>query len=208
MPWARSYQALVHVWRGEVAKAAALQSQYLSALREIGDLQLLTPALVIAARTEFAQANTDGAALLLDEFIEVTRGKSPVYRGWLVNDAVRLLVAVGSATEAEALAAESDAPGRRNRISVATAKAALAEANGDYEGALGQYEAVVADWADFGYVLEHGLALCGAGRCLAALGRPGEAAQPLAAAREILAKLGAAPTIAEIDALEEQAAAL
>jgi class 3 adenylate cyclase/tetratricopeptide (TPR) repeat protein len=206
VPWAKSYQALVHVWRGETAEAAALQSEYLSTLREIGDLQLFTPALVIAARTEFAQGNGDKAAQLLDEFIEVTRGKSPVYRGWLVNDAVRLLVAVGSAPEAESLAADSDAPGRRNKIGVATAQAGLAEASGDYERALGQYEVVAADWADYGYRLEHALALYGAGRSLAALGRANEANEQLAAAREILVELGAQPTIDEIDGVADQTA--
>jgi tetratricopeptide (TPR) repeat protein len=94
------------------------------------------------------------------------------------------------------------------QISSATAEAILAEARGESEKAWQGYEQVAADWADFGNALEHALALYGAGRCLAELGRSDEAAERLAAAREILVELGATPTIDEIDGIGDQAAAL
>jgi hypothetical protein len=46
---------------------------------------------------------------------------------------------------------------------------------------------------------EVGHALLGQGRCLVALGRAPEAAAPLAAAREIFARLGARPALADTD---------
>ena len=52
----------------------------------------------------------------------------------------------------------------------------------------------------FGVPYEEGHALLGQGRCLVALGRAPEAAAPLAAAREIFARLGAKPALAETDA--------
>ena len=208
LPWAKSYQAAVHVWRGEVAEAATLQADYLPALREIGDLQLLTPALVIAARTELARGNAEAAEQLLDEFVLVTDGKSPIYRGLYVTDAVRLLVALGATDKAESLAAGSEAPGWREEISLVAAHAILAEAEGDHEAALDQYEQVAQDWADFGHELEEALARYGGGRSLTALGRHAEAAERFDAAKVLLAELGASPTIEEIEGVADQAAAL
>ncbi len=98
--------------------------------------------------------------------------------------------------------------GLERTTALATAAAVATEASGDIEDALGQYEQVATGWADYGHVLEHALALYGAGRSLAALSRPAEAAERLAAAREILVDLGATPTIAEIDGVADQAAAL
>ena len=48
---------------------------------------------------------------------------------------------------------------------------------------------------------EEGHALLGQGRCLVALGTAPEAAAPLAAAREIFARLGAKPALAKTDEL-------
>ena len=46
-----------------------------------------------------------------------------------------------------------------------------------------------------------GLALLGRGRCLIATGRRAEAEEPLAAARDIFAQLGARPGLAEAQAI-------
>ncbi len=207
-PWAKSYLARVQVWRGETAEAAELQTDYLPALREIGDLQLLGPALVTSARIELARGNRVAAAELLGEFITSTEGVTRMFRGISLTDAVRLLVALGELDQAAEMTAVSETPGFRMEISKATAEAILAEARGETEKALQGYEQVAVDWADYGFVLEQALALYGAGRCLAELGRAPEGSERLADAREILVELGAAPTIAEIEALREQAAAL
>ena len=55
---------------------------------------------------------------------------------------------------------------------------------------------------------EQAFALLGQGRCLVALGRMTEAAQPLSLARDIFQELQAAPALAETDALLQQATAL
>ena len=208
VPRAKSFRARVKVWRGDVSEAAALQDDYLPALREIEDLQLLAAALVISARIEIARGDVSAAVALLDECFSLTEGKTLMFRALYMTDAMRLLISTGNVEKARDWAAGSIGPGLRNEISVATADAMLAEVDGDHEGALGQYEAVAADWADFGFVLEQALALYGAGRSLAALGRANEANDQLAAAREILVELGAQPTIDEIDGVADQAAAL
>ena len=208
VPWARSFRARVKVWTGNVSEAAALQDDYLPALREIEDLQLVAAALVISARIEIARGDPTAAVALLDECFSRTEGKTLMFRGLYLTEAMRLLIATGNVEKARDWAAGSIGPGLRNEISVATADAMLAEVDGDHEGALGQYEAVAVDWADFGFVLEQALALYGASRSLAALSRPAEAADQLAVAREILVELGAQPTIDEIDGVANQAAAL
>jgi class 3 adenylate cyclase/tetratricopeptide (TPR) repeat protein len=206
--WAQSYQALVLVWRGDLARAASLQDDYLPALRQIGDIQQLGPALLIAARTELAGGNEPAAVQLIGEFVSATRDISPIFRNLQIADAVRLLTAAGGADEAAALSASPEGMDIRSELGLNTARAIVAEARGDTEQALQQYEELVRGWAGYGHALEHALVLYGAGRCLLALGRNDEAAARLGEAREILGDLGAAPTIAEIDALGDQAAAL
>lgn len=207
-PWAQSYRALIQVWRGEVAEAEELQADYLPALREIGDLQLLGPALLISAQIELARGEPARGGALLDEFISITEGRATIYRGLHLAEAVRLLVAVGEIENAEDLASAPAAPGSRCRIGRDAANAVFAEEAGEIEKALHRYEQVAREWAHYGYVLEHALALYGAGRCLAGLGRLDDAADRFAEARTPLAGLGALPTIAEIDEVGDQAAAL
>ena len=80
-----------------------------------------------------------------------------------------------------------------------TCRALLAEARGEHEAAAAGFADAAARWHDFGVPYEEGHALLGQGRCLVALGRAPEAAAPLAAAREIFARLGAKPALAETD---------
>lgn len=61
-------------------------------------------------------------------------------------------------------------------------------------------------WRAFGMPYEEAQALLGQGRCLLALGRAQEAAAALTAAREIFARLGAKPALAETDELMQQVA--
>ena len=78
-------------------------------------------------------------------------------------------------------------------------RALLAEVRGAQEAAAVGFADAAARWHDFGVPYEEGHALLGQGRCLAALERVLEAAVPLAAAREIFARLGARPALAETD---------
>ncbi len=80
-----------------------------------------------------------------------------------------------------------------------TVRALLAEADGGLEAAAAGFADAARRWHDFGVPYEEGHALLGRGRCLVALGRAPEAAAPLAAAREIFARLGAKPALAETE---------
>jgi len=207
-PWAQSMMASVHVWRGEVAEAQALSEKYLDRLREIEDLQLLTPALFISARVRSMQGDKTGAVELIDEFYSKTENKSSLYRAGGLAEVVRLLVAADQLDKAEMWVAGSEAPGKQSELSRRAAKAVLAEAKGDLESASAEYVDSAATWQEFGNALEEALAHYGASRCFSGLGRDRVAEGHAAQARIIFERLGAAPMIADMDGESDQAAAL
>ncbi len=84
--------------------------------------------------------------------------------------------------------------------------AALTEARGDLQAAADAFADAADRWERFGVVPEHAFALLGQGRCLVGLSRPTEATAVLQHAREIFERLGAAPALAETDALLAAAA--
>jgi len=81
------------------------------------------------------------------------------------------------------------------------ARAAILEARGELEAAIGAYEDAATRWASFGVVTEEGFALLGWGRALLASGRVTGAAMPLDRARAVFAHLHAVPAMQEVDAL-------
>ena len=82
---------------------------------------------------------------------------------------------------------------------IATGGALLAEARGDIEAAAAGFVDAAARWGEFGIPYEEAQALLGQGRCQVALGKTHAASQPLEQAREIFARLGAAPALAETE---------
>jgi class 3 adenylate cyclase/tetratricopeptide (TPR) repeat protein len=197
-------QARVLVWRGREAEAAPLAERFLPAARTVADVQTVVPALATAALLERARGDLGAALRLLEELETVTHGKPP-FRADELPDACRISVAAGDARLAERLLEGATEPAARHRNTVLMGRAVLAEAHGELESAVGLYSEAAAHWADFGHVLEHGLALLGQGRALHALGRSDEAASPLTDARAIFASLDASPPIAEVDAVLKDA---
>ena len=82
------------------------------------------------------------------------------------------------------------------------------ENQGDLETAAEGYADAAQRWQSFGVVPEQGFALLGQGRCLTHLGRASEASPVLHQARDIFQALQAAPALAEVDQLLQQATAL
>ncbi len=117
----------------------------------------------------------------------------------LIPQLMRLALHCREAALAEQLIAgiEPDVPLLEHVL--VTGQTLLAEARGEHEAAAAGFADAAARWHEFGVPYEEGHALLGQGRCLAALGRAPEAAAPLAAAREIFARLGAKPALAEAD---------
>jgi tetratricopeptide (TPR) repeat protein len=77
----------------------------------------------------------------------------------------------------------------------------VTEAHGDLQAALDLYEDAAERWNDFGFGLERGHALLGAGRCLLTLGRGDEGRATLNQAETLFHDLDAKRLIEELRAL-------
>ncbi len=203
-PWGLSYEAHVLVRRGQVAQAAEIEEELLSRAREIGDPQVLAPALIAAALIEQARGELPAALDLTAEFEEVTR--EPQFRLTHLPDAVRICVVAGAMERGRSLLSGRKLSAAGFRHALLTAKAVLAEGAGELDQALQLYEDAVQRWTEFGSVLEQAQTLLGQGRCLAALGRPEDAVLALEEAKAIFARLRAAPLEAEVNRLLAEAA--
>jgi hypothetical protein len=197
--WAQVQKAYVLGCRGQLAGASALVAEFLPAARRIDDLQVLVPALATAALVRQASGERQAVTGLVAELRTATdRGGGHWYRAQHLADLARLCVAAGEPALAEELVAETRAVPARHQLTALSARAALAEARGDLDDATVRYEQAAGGWAAYGHVLEHGLALLGAARCLLRADRRGAPAR-FRAARSIFTGLGAHPLATETD---------
>jgi len=192
-------KALVLLQRGDVEGATTIMDQALPAARGAGDLQVLVPALVLAAMVTAATGNHRDAATLVREVESVTQIGAAPYRARYLPELVAIALASDAADVAEALLATDYKDTGRIGHAVVAARAVRAEASGEAAEALALYEDSAARWADHGFALGRAESLFGAGRCLLSLGRESEASARLREAREIFAGLGAAPAVARVD---------
>jgi class 3 adenylate cyclase/tetratricopeptide (TPR) repeat protein len=210
-----SYQALLalpyesHVLfcRGHLADAAALRDEFLPRARESTDPQVLMPALATSAVIELSRGASAAAVSLIAELEAATRDR-PVRRAQHLPDAIRVCAAAGAMDVAETLLQRTEVSAVRQVNAVHAARAVFAEAEGQRELSLRLYEESADRWARYGFVLEQGQALLGAGRCLLALGHAQQAATSLRNARAIFESLGARPLAADTRRLLEQATSL
>ncbi len=204
---ARIYRGWIHLRRGELAEASQVLEELLPGAREIGYAEFLSPALVIAAEVSHASGEPERAIALIDEFVAITR-EQPEYRGIYLPVIVRTLVEAGSADLADDLVAGTPEPtSRRLRLSLASARAAVAAARGDHAEAVEIADGVVREWGAYGFGLEEARVRLGLGRSLVALGRAEEARGHLTSARELLDRLRARPLLAAVDELLERVTA-
>ncbi|MET0479226.1 MAG: hypothetical protein ABW222_14880, partial [Actinomycetota bacterium] len=196
---AHQIKATVLLWRGGVDAARVLAREFLPRARAIDDLQLLVPALAVAAAVEQAAGDHTAARGLLQEVQRLVgdRGGGRWYLGQYVAELVRVCLALGDRGTAEALAAQAHDGVARNRHGLLTARAALAEADGALDQAAQRYDEAAARWADYGHQLERARALLGAGRCLLTLGQPA-GRHRLRDAHAVLTALNAGPLLAEL----------
>jgi tetratricopeptide (TPR) repeat protein len=201
----RLYMTLVRLWRGELDAAGALAAEALPRAREIGDLQQLVPALVNAALVEQAGGGRDAALALAEEAVRLTaeRAGGHRFRGQYLADLVRLTAEAAPAL-ARDLVEQVRPTATRYRLAALTARAVLAETEGDAERAAGLFTEAAGGWLAYGQLLEHGRALLGAGRCRARLGHP-DGLPALRDAHALFTRLGAHPLAAEADRLLQAA---
>jgi class 3 adenylate cyclase/tetratricopeptide (TPR) repeat protein len=197
---AETYRQDVLLHIGVADERGVVEGTLLPRAREIGDAQVVVPAFRVAALARLARGDLTEAVELIRELDELMRGR-PGPRSWLLDGAWRVCLAASSVDLLRSLIDQGIEYMTRDRNSVASARAALAELEGDLTGAVERYEDAAARWEAFPSVLEHGLALMGAGRCLSMLGRQNEGTDRLRSARERFGALKAAPLISEVDDL-------
>jgi class 3 adenylate cyclase/tetratricopeptide (TPR) repeat protein len=195
-----AYRRDVLLHRGIGDADEVVEGKILPRAREIGDGQVLVPAFRVAALGRVARGDVSGAVDLVRELDELLRDR-PGPRSWILDGAARVCRAADEAGLLRRLIHQGGEHVTRDRNSMASARAMLAEMESDHERALEAYEDAAVRWEAFPAVLGHGLALMGMGRCLLALGRQNEATKRLRAAAERFGALKAAPLVAEVDDL-------
>jgi hypothetical protein len=118
---------------------------------------------------------------------------------------LRVALAAGDPGLGERLARGLEARYPLDGHAVCAARAQLSEHGGEHDSAAALYAEAAGRWKEFGNVPERAYALLGHGRCLLALGRPGE--EPLREARDLFASMGYKPALTEAEALLEHTSA-
>jgi hypothetical protein len=201
-------KARVLLWRGATGEAKALEPEYLPRTRQVGDPQVLVPALASAAAARHATGDEAGGIALIEELDESTRSFPASWRARELTTAARICAGAGAVASAVTFfPSESDPVFARGRHCVASAQAILAEARGELKRGEQLYAIAAEGWRAFGCPPELACARLGEGRCLVRFGRSREAGVPLLEAREIFAKLGARPLLTETEGWLEQSPA-
>jgi class 3 adenylate cyclase/tetratricopeptide (TPR) repeat protein len=182
----RSYKALVHMWRGQIKEAEAMD--VLTAAKKMAEPQILAPALVVNALIDFRGGRMDSAISFLEQFEDVTR-TTPWLRAVQVLDGIRVCLSLGALDLAESLLGGFGSQSQRDRVTRSAARAYFAETAGAFQEALVNFQEAANRWAQFGYPLEEALARRGAGRSLRELGRDEESSLEFLAARSLLERL-------------------
>jgi tetratricopeptide (TPR) repeat protein len=193
--------ARVLALQGQAQEALPLAELALGAARRSMSPDRLARALSVAALVRLAAGKRQPAGELLAELADTPHGRGiPLFYAFL-PEAVRTAVAAGDRALAERLATSFEATYPYEEHAVCAARAMVAEAQGETEGAAGLFAEAAKRWEGMGVVPERAFANLGEGRCLLAMGRSAQAYRPLRQAREVFAGLGAKPALAETDAL-------
>jgi class 3 adenylate cyclase/tetratricopeptide (TPR) repeat protein len=139
--------------------------QLLALARPVGELHVLAPALAVAGRLLLEAGRGAESLELLREFAAVTRGVAPEYRESQLAAVTRDCLRAGDPVLAREMIGESVGTTRRDRLNVSSARAFVAEADGNLREAADGYAEAADGWRAFGNPLEEAEALAGLARC-------------------------------------------
>ena len=193
----QAHRVLILVSRGLAAEAQPAAQWLTDHALELQGPWLPAVARVASLAWHDARGEHDAVRELLSELTEY----SAFHFNEFCPGVVRCAVSARAEGSARQLVEDIPTSTPMSRRSHLTCRALLDEADGEQGAAAAGFAGVASLWHDFGVPYEEGQALLGQGRCLVALGREGEAAAPLRAAREIFARLGAKPALVEVDRL-------
>jgi class 3 adenylate cyclase/tetratricopeptide (TPR) repeat protein len=186
---ARLYRGRVLTLRGEADTAVALADGFMPVARQIEDLQVLAPALVVAVVAHAAAGDPPAAAALAEEFDLATADGPTEYRELYLPEVVRALIGAGEAGLAAHIVGDRPVHVRRTRLAVTSSNAMLAEARSDLDTAVERFGEAAEGWEAWGGRFEHAHALAGLARSLEALGRGDAGVDPATRARSIFESL-------------------
>jgi hypothetical protein len=201
-------QAWILALRGQAGQTAESLDWLESTSRGSGNAQDAVFGLGSSALARAGLGQDDQATALLGDVQAIPRARENPYYAAFLPVMVRTALGIGDRELAGRLVDGLEPRYPRAEHALVAANAALAEARGDFQAAADAYTDSAERWERFGVVTEQAFALLGQARCLLRLSRPTEAGPVLRGAREIFARLQAAPALAETDALLGQATAL
>jgi tetratricopeptide (TPR) repeat protein len=204
----RSAQARVSTIRGEARHVAESLAWIETTARDSGNNDSFVIGFGAVAQAHAALGNTAQATATLRELAEAGHCRESQYYVVYLPALARVAIALDDRHLCRELADGLEPRGAYAEQSLASVAAALSEAEGDADTAATAHAASAIGWEQLEVVTERAHALYGRGRCLMALGRAAEAGRPLQDARAIFVQLGAAPSIADIDELLDEEAAL
>ena len=188
----RVAQVLLH--RGEASAAEGIVERCLAAARDTGDPELTASSLVTSALVAQRKQDRRRALRLARQADAAGRAQPGSYRTELLPDLVRIAVAAEDLRLARRLLEGPELKTARDEHAFVTARAVLAEGEGEFREAAALYRDATKRWATFGLLFEQGMGRLGEGRCLAAVGAPG-ASTALQRAQRVFARLGARPLL-------------
>ena len=203
-----SYETLVLVLRGRADLIEDRLAWIATTMRASGSAEYGVVGLGACAIARAALGQEDAAAALLAEIAASPGMRRQLTYAMYLSPLVRAALSIGDGAVARRLVEGVEAAYPFAAHALVTTGAAFAESDGDLATAAAAYSDAASRWAAFRIPYEQALSLLGARRCLIGLGRSAEAAPGLRAARELFARLGAVPALAETDALLEQTASL
>ena len=206
----RSAEARMLARRGELSPTGLMDwiQQAVAKARDLGEPQYLGGLLALAAIAQAAVGEARAAAPLLTELEHVPDVRHTLDYMRSLPDLVRVAIAAGEPELGERLADSLKPVYQLDQHATVTARALLADLHGKNAEAAALFADAAGRWERFEVPWEQAQALLGQSRCLFTLDRSAEAREPLLAARDIFASLGANPVLAEANRLLAEATAL
>ncbi|MBO0771774.1 MAG: AAA family ATPase [Actinobacteria bacterium] len=206
----RSAEARIVARRGELRQSGLMDwiQRAVAKARELGEPQYLGGLLALAAITLPAAGEARDAIPLLAELAHIPNVRHTLEYLRSLPDLVRVAIAAGNADLGRQLMNGLKPVFQLDHHAAVTARALLAEQTGNHAEAAALFTDAAGRWGQFEVQWEHGHALLGQGRCLLRLGQPAEAREPLDAARDLFASLGAKPVLGDANRLLAETAAL
>lgn len=179
--------ARVLVLRGRRDEASE-PGEILELAQPLGELQVLAPALMVAAQLALADHELERSVDYLKDFAEATRDVAETYRESLLGQVARIAISVGEVDLVDDLVGISGGRTPREDLNVRTAATTVAEARRELDVAERGYADVAEGWRSYGNPFELAMSLLGRARCAEGLGRADATFD--GEAREILLSLG------------------